>query len=90
MSRYTEFQKLKSESIEQAARFEARGAYEMTYISIWRILEKGMRIYADDGVKRSLKAQVFAWTKYLDGAAKKQGCTETGQTVPAFTFTNNS
>ena len=71
MSKYTDFQKLKGDALRIAAQYEGREAYEMAYISIWLVLEKGLRLYADEGMRLNLKDRVSEWSGYLERENRK-------------------
>ena len=71
MSKYTDFQILKGDALKIAAQYEGREAYEMAYISIWLVLEKGLHLYADEGVRLNLKDRVSDWSKFLAGEKRK-------------------
>ena len=72
MNRYKNLQEIKTDGLELAAGYEARGSFEMAYISIWLVLEKGLRIYADEGTKSRLHDKIRNWDKYLEGKTNKK------------------
>ena len=65
------FIKFKEEKILTAINYEKNKSYEMAYISLWSIMEKGITLYANEAVKIELYNKIKDWEKYLSGSSNK-------------------
>ncbi|GGO74645.1 hypothetical protein GCM10010982_37950 [Bowmanella pacifica] len=52
--------------------YEAAESNEMAYLSLWAVLEKGLKIIEVVRKREELYEQVCAWKDYLDGQNNKQ------------------
>ena len=97
MEKLKEFRELESVYTKQAIAYEEKKSYEMAYLSLWIILEKGLRVYADDAVKLELHNKIQLWDEYLSGK-KRNAPTEikncnleyTYRTIPRVSLIENA
>ena len=66
------FVKLKESKIIEAVKFEKKESYEMAYISLWLVLEQGLKLYASEGMKIQLHSKIKAWDDFLAGDSNKK------------------
>lgn len=72
MNNLRELRKINKENITKAVSYEKKESYEMAYIYLWSILEKGLSLYANEAVKVKLQSQVKQWDKFLTGVSNKR------------------
>lgn len=66
------YKKIKEGGLLRAVRHEDNESYEMAYLSLWFILEKGITLYANEAVKIQLREKIKNWDDFLSGKSKKQ------------------
>lgn len=66
------FIKLKERKILEAIKYEKKESFEMAYISLWSVLEQGIRLYATEGMRIQLHEKIKLWDAFLSDKTKNK------------------
>ncbi len=72
MENLNKLRELQTKRYAESSSYEENKSFEMAYIAMWSVLEKGLHIYANDAVKHRLHTNVQKWDKYLSGTTKSK------------------